>query len=340
MRSDTRPTIADVAREANVSTASVSRYLNGVTSNLSPATAERIEQTIRALDYRPNAWARSLKTQRSGLIAAVMTDLKNDYVTSLLDGMEAVIYNAGFSLLIGNTGNDPEQEDRILAKLVDQRVEGILIQPTTTIMSEALREVIDHHIPVVLVDRVLEGMNDLPMVGLDNVGAVELALAHLWGRGYRHLLYVTEPVDRASSRREREATVIAHKSEWAYVDVFTCKDSQADALASRLRQFVAKFPDRSAVLCSNSVTALHTIQAISSLGVKMPELGLITIDDPEWAAYVFGGITSIRQPTQDLGRQAAEMLLERTSVVEQPGRQLRLPAQIAVRASTRGGGGD
>lgn len=328
MTSNSRPTIADVARRAEVSKASVSRYLNGIAGNLSHATAERIELAIRELDFRPNAWARSLKTQRSGLVAAVVTDLKNPYVTALLGGLENTLGQSGLSVLIASTGHDPRQEERILSKLIDQRVEGIVLQPATTTMQQVLKTVIDRGISVVLVDRVLDDYA-LPMVGLDNVNAIELALNHLWERGYRQLLYVTEPSEQASSRRERETAVLQHGSAWRFVKELTLRDDDR-VIEDGLHDYIRAYPCCSAVLCSNSITALHVIQSFSALRLSVPEVGLATIDDPAWASYILGGVTAIRQPTEEIGRAAAEMLMHPHTPVG----QVRFTAQILARAST------
>ncbi len=333
-----RPTIADVARAAQVSPASVSRFLNGVEGNLAPATADRIARVIQDLGYRPNAWARSLKTQRSGLVAAVVADLSNAYVPAVLEGVETTINKAGLSLLVGNARNDPRQEDRLIERLIDQRVEGLLLQPCSIHVSPVLASVLEQQIPVVLLDRILEGAESpLNLVALDNAAALQQANDHLLGQGYRQLLYVTEPTREASSRREREAAVIENRKRWYAAEIFTYRDKRSTSLVRKIMQMRSTaIEEPLAILCSNSKTALFVVRSLSEAGVQVPQdIGLMTIDDPEWAAYVFGGITAIGQPTVELGRQGAQSLLAQMSRgTEVRPRQVRLGGILKARQST------
>lgn len=331
-------TIADVARKAQVSPASVSRYLNGTEGNLAPATAERIARVIQELGYRPNAWARSLKTRRSGLIAAVVADLSNTYVPAVLEGVETTINKAGLSLLVGNARNDPRQEELLIERLIDQRVEGLLLQPCSVRVSEALASILEQQIPVVLLDRILEGSGrPLNLVALDNAAALHQANDHLLGQGYRQLLYVTEPTREASSRRERETAVIENRNRWHSAEVFTYRDKRSIPLLRQIAQMRSSaVKEPLAILCSNSKTALFVVRSLSEAGIRVPQdVGLMTIDDPEWAAYVFGGITAIGQPTVELGRQGAQSLLAQMSrgTGRRP-RQIRLGGLLKVRHST------
>ncbi len=331
-------TIADVALKAEVSPASVSRYLNGVEGNLAPQTAERIARVIEELDYRPNAWARSLKTRKSGLVAAVVADLTNAYVPAVLDGMETQINQAGYSLMIGNTQNDSHLESLLIERLLNQRVEGILIQPSSMRVTPALTAVLNRQVPVVLVDRLLSGVSELDRVGLDNYGAVDTALDHLFAQGYRDLLYVTEAVEDVSSRWERKKAVEQSTLPWRDVRIFIRESAEPAGLIGtlhRVRENRDGIP--AAVLCGNSVAALLAVQAITQAGYSVPgDFGLMTIDDPPWAPFVLGGISAVEQPTIELGRQAAQRLLQRIANPEAHAPvHSRLPGVLKARHSTQ-----
>ncbi len=329
-------TITDVARQARVSPASVSRYLNGVEGNLSVETAERIREAIDMMGYRPNAWARSLKTRHSGLLAVVVPDLRNSFVPAVLDGIETATNSAGFSLLIGNAQNDWARESALLDRLLHQRVEGIILQPASHNASEPLRVLIAEGVPIVLIDRLTQDELPLDMVGLDNSGAIRMALDHLQSMGYRQLVYVTDPPDVVSSRREREQAILACQSGWDVVHVAVRTHNAPDSLIALLSQTLDTAPRaQTAVLCGNAVTALYALKAIDAAGYRVPDdLGLMTIDDPDWAPYVLGGITSLAQPTFDLGSRAAQRLLDRIRNKVMPRLEVRLPGQLLIRNTT------
>ncbi len=330
-------TIADVAQRARVSPASVSRYLNGVEGNLSAETAQRIAQVIDDLGYRPNAWARSLKTQRSGLIAVVVADLSNSYVPAVLHGIENITNSAGFSLLIGNAQNSPHHESYLLERLLNQRVEGILLQPSSNKITSPLRSLIAHNIPLVLIDRLMDDAEEWDMVGLDNAGAIHLALQHLKSQGYRKIIYVTDPPDEVSSRREREQTVLDSNAQWAALRIFVRHDNDPRELITIINQMLQPPADQTtAVLCSNAVTALFAVKAIELCGCRIPQdMGLIMIDDPDWAPFVLGGITSVAQPTLDLGSHAAQRLVEKIQQASSISPlHTRLAGNLIIRRST------
>lgn len=330
-------TIADVAQRAQVSPASVSRYLNGVEGNLSAETAQRIAQVIEDLGYRPNAWARSLKTQRSGLIAAVVADLSNSYVPAVLHGIENITNSAGFSLLIANAQNNPDHESYLVERLLNQRVEGILLQPSSNKLTPSLRSLITNNIPLVLIDRLMDDVDDWDMVGLDNAGAIHLALKHLESQGYRQIVYVTDPPDEVSSRREREQTVLSSYAQWEALQIFVRRDNDPSGLIAIIDQMLAHSNDEcTAVVCSNAVTALYAVKAIELCGYRIPQdMGLIMIDDPDWAPFVLGGITSVAQPTFDLGNQAAQRLVDKIqqTSISSPS-HTRLSGSLVIRHST------
>ncbi|NMP21401.1 substrate-binding domain-containing protein [Sulfobacillus harzensis] len=328
-------TIADVAKRAKVSPASVSRYLNGVEGNLSPDTADRIRQAIDEMGYQPNAWARSLKTRRSGLLAVVAADLSNSYVPSVLDGIDSAANDAGYSLIIGNAKNDQSREAMLLERLHQQRIEGLVLQSTAEHSSGPLRSLMESGIPIMLIDRSVDGQSDLDLVALDNRGAISMALGHLRAQGFSQIIYVTDPPDMASSRRERELAVMASRSSWAAVRVVVRRDATPAALVEAIGDLLTD-SERTAVLCSNAVATLYALDAIQAGGWAVPgELGLMMVDNPDWAPYVLGGITSVAQPTHDLGRQAAMRLLHRIRHPAIPPMEMRLPGQLIVRKSTQ-----
>src|SRR6266702_2737416 len=198
-----RATISDVAREAGTGKTSISRYLNGELSVLSPQLRARIEAAIERLDYQPNQMARGLKRGRNRLIGMLVADLTNPYSVEVLQGVEAACHAHGYMPLICHAANEVDLERRYLQLLTTYRVEGVIVN-ALGVKEEALETLTRGGVPVVLVDRSVEGLVT-DMVGLDNAEAVRMAIRHLVSRGFDELLFVVQPYTQISSRRVREA---------------------------------------------------------------------------------------------------------------------------------------
>ncbi len=331
-------TITDVAQRAGVSRTSVSRYLNSNLENLSSETAARIANAVRDLDYRPNAWARSLKTRHSGLIAAVVADLRNEHILAVLDGIEMVVNTERYSLLISNTQNRPDYEGKMIERLIQQRVEGVILQPCDDRQSSAVQSLKREGIRVVLMDRSLDILPPLDTILLDNQNAIDQAMHHVIQQGYNHVLYVTDPAEHVTSRRERETAIKRQDYNTLDVSIFVRKNSDTFQLGQTIEHWRTMNPeDHRVIICANVATTLFTVAVLDQMHIQVPkDMGLMAIDDPPWAPYVLGGITSIAQPTIDLGRTAAERLMNRIQGNDSnPGRVLRLSGHLVERGSTK-----
>ncbi len=337
MQNKKRITITDVAIHAQVSPTSVSRHINGVEGNLSPATSQRIAKAIKDLGYRPNAWARSLKSQRSGLIAAIVADLNKTYILGVLEGIEHIVAKTGFSLLISSTQNDPQKQAVIMERLLGQRIEGIIVQPCSDQLSKPLKDALDNKVPIVLVDRLIPQLSYVDSVALDNIKAIDTMLEHFKGVGYKKVLYVTDSTDSISSRQEREQEVLKAQIPDLLIQIYTRQDGEdAWNLAEMIQVALDQSPTPVVLLASNEDSALFSIKALKLANLEVPkDLGFATIDDPEWAFFAFGGVTSLRQPTLDIGHEAANLLIQKiqtpniSDVVK-----LRLPGKLIPRIST------
>lgn len=332
-----RITISDVALKAGVSKATVSRFLNRRAELLTPEIATRVEQAIAALGYTPSPMAQALKRGRSRLIGLVVADVTNPFSVAVLRGAERACQEAGYLLMLFNLGNESGREREAIEALSSYQVEGLILN-TLGRDDGALAQAVRRGKPVVLVDRRHSGMQT-DFVSIDNAGAVRLAATHLAGAGYRELLFVTEPVAGVSSRVEREAAFRAfiadHSSELAgRTFESTAEHGQALELALReLRERAGALPP--AVLSSNAVISLRVAAAAARLGWRFGvDLGMVGFDETEWAPLIGPGLSTIAQPTDDLGRLAASCLLERLNGLVLPPRQILLPGRLIERGSS------
>jgi LacI family kdg operon repressor len=346
-----RATITDVAREAGTGKTSISRYLNGEMSVLSPELRARIEAAIARLDYQPNQMARGLKRGRNRLIGMLLADLTNPYTVEVLQGVEAACHALGLMPLICHAANEVEMERRYLQLLTTYRVEGVIVN-ALGVREETLRPVGGGGIPAVLVDRSVDGLV-ADMVGLDNRAAAELGTRHLLDNGFDDIWFVVQPFEQVSSRQLREAAFREAMSEpggngaaRGHTLVLNLADAVdvERSLAELDRAIDASAHTRAAGATGNAArVALFAANAPVALCLALhlkarygadwqARVALLSIDDPEWAELT--GVTTIRQPTYEIGYRAVEFLHERIEGVQTTARDCLLPGELIVRAST------
>jgi LacI family transcriptional regulator, kdg operon repressor len=332
-----RATISDVAAKAGVSKATVSRFLNRREELLTPEIAVRVERAIQALAYSPSPMARALKRGRSRLIGLIVADVTNPFSVAVLRGAERACQEAGYLLMLFNLGNDAYREREAIEALMSYQVEGLILN-TLGGDQGAVADALRHGKPMVLVDRRHQGVQT-DFVSLDNVGAVRMAAQHLVDAGYRELLFVSEPLAHVSSRLEREAAFRAFVADHApnvAGRTFESSGATPAALDEALRMVRARARrGKAAVLAANAVITLRLADSAARLGWRFgQELGLVGFDETEWAPLIGSGITTVAQPTDDLGRLAATCLIERLNGLGVPPRQILLPGRIVVRGSS------
>ncbi|WP_454871981.1 LacI family DNA-binding transcriptional regulator [Paraburkholderia xenovorans] len=348
-----RATITDVAREAGTGKTSISRYLNGEMSVLSPELRARIEAAIARLDYQPNQMARGLKRGRNRLIGMLLADLTNPYSVEVLQGVEAACHALGLMPLICHAANEVEMERRYLQLLTTYRVEGVIVN-ATGVREETLRPVGGGGIPAVLVDRLVDGLV-ADMVGLDNRAAAELGTRHLLDNGFDDIWFVVQPFEQVSSRQLREAafreTMSARRAESgngggegaACGHTLVLNLADADEVERGLAELdraidaaagAAGKPARIALFAANAPVALRlALHLKARYGADwQARAALLSIDDPDWAELT--GVTTIRQPTYEIGYRAVEFLHERIEGIQTTARDCLLPGELIVRAST------
>ena len=333
-----RCTIADVARYAGVSKATVSRFLNHRETLLSPQIAERVEAAVQALGYVPSPMARALKRGRSRLIGLVVADIANPYSVAVLRGAEHVCRQAGFLVMLFNLGNEIARETAGLRALSSYQVEGFILN-TMGHDAGSLIETATHGKPIVLVDRQHRGL-DVDFISLDNEHAVRACVDHLRAQGYRDLVLVSEPLGLVSSRIERarafEEYARADQGD-ASLQVVQSPIGDPTELIAALRKLRPRGRQRRpAIITANAVITLQVVQAVAELGWQLGrDVGLVGIDDTPWAPYVGPGVSAMAQPTDRIGELAAQCLLQRIGGFAEAARVIRLPGTLMTRGSTR-----
>ncbi len=306
-------TISDVAARAGVSKATVSRYLSGRSDILAESTWKQIAEVVASLDYKPSRIARSLKGGRTRLIGMVVADVTNPYSVAVLRGAEDACQRAGYVLVLCNSNGSRELEQELLAGLRAYQIEGLILNSAGGGANE-VSDVMPDGLPIVLLDRMLPS-GRFDFVGLANIAAAGEAAQHLMARGFADIALVTEPMDHVSVRCERALgfrEAIAGNAD-CVGEIIEVDLHQAGAMQQAIAGFMAaRSPRRKAVIAASGLVTLRVIQDVQTLGLSIPaDLGLVGFDELEWSALVPPGITTIAQPTYDIGVAAVRNLLAR-----------------------------
>lgn len=327
--------IKDVAAQAGVSTTTVSRVLTDPQA-VRPVLRERVEAAIAALAYRPNLAARRLRQQKASLIGLIVSDIRSPFFTDVGRAVEDVAYRHGLRLILCNTDEDPAKEQSYLELMADEQASGVIISPSL----EGLRRYSGGQwpFPLVLVDRALP---DTPAdrVLLDNTAAAQRLTEHLLDAGYRRITALagarstTGQARHAGYAQAMQARGLEPRQCWLQPTV----EAGRAAAAELLNKHPADRPD--ALLASNGLLLLGAAQAIQSAGLQMPhDIGLAGFDNNDWTTLPALDVTVIEQPTYEIGRTAAELLLQRLAEPTRPVRSVVLEGRLLARGSTRRGG--
>jgi LacI family fructose operon transcriptional repressor len=324
--------IKDVARVAGVSTATVSRVLsNG--DHVRPEVRERVLAAVEQLAYRPNLLARGLRSQQSSTIGLIVSDIRNPFFTSMSRAVEDTAYEQGFSLIVCNTDEDPEKEAIYLHLMHDQNVAGVIFSPTlpSTTNFSALKIAF----PTVIIDRSIADA-DVDSVLLDNVDAAFRLTSHLIANGFRHIGALCGATSTTGKERHAgfEKALYTHGLKPVAENVKFVQPKIETGYETTLKILDSGQP-LDALVTTNSMLAAGALQAIRERNLLIPEdIALVTFDETTWASLVQPPLTLIVQPTNEIGKSAAELLLQRIAEPDRATRKVILKGQLLVRGSS------
>ncbi len=303
-------TIADVARRAGVSTATVSRVLAGL-GGAGPATRERVEVAARELDYRPSGVARSLKLRTSRTLGLIITDIENPYFPQLVRAVEDAAHGEGYALVLCNAADDPDRESFYLDLLVARRMDGVIIAASSLGRRHRawLRE---PPLPVVLVNTLARGVR-LPSIASDNRAGGRLATDHLIELGHRHLGVLTAGPRNADAPLRLAGARDAIRAAGLGPEALSIAVGAPDVVGGEaaMGEVLDRNPEVTGAIAYNDLMAIGAMRAVRARGGRVPlDMSVVGFDDVDLAAYVEPPLTTIRQSTADLGRLAVRQLTD------------------------------
>jgi len=332
------PTQKELAKLAGVSAGTVSNVISG-SAKVSERSRQKVLEAIKALNYRPNLIARSLKTNRTRTLGIVIPDIVIPFFPKIIRGVECAARERGYFLVVLDSEGSSERESDMIALLHAQRVEGILLVTASEGFTSEQWRSLTAHAPVVCVDRLPTGI-DADSVCVDDCGAAEMAIAHLMSLGHRKIAAITGPLTLWNEQERLRGYREALRKGGIPVDkslIWSGSFDQEDVARVCQNGMLKPAARPTALFVTNGVTGLAALRSLYAVGLSTPKnFSFVTFDEITAEDFFRPGITSVVQPTFDMGYRAVQVLLERIENAGAKGarRKVRLPATLKVRESS------
>lgn len=337
MKSEKKIVIDDVAEKAGVSKSTISRYLNGKFEFMSQKTRKNIEKVIDELNYKPNNVARSLKLKKSKLIGIIIADLTNPFSSLLIKGISDECRKYAYNTIIANSDNDKDKEREYILSLMSQNVDGLIVNGTGH-NEELLIDILNQGVPVVTMDRII---NDeiFDSVTSNNYDMTFKTINYLIDSGFKNAALFTQYVDKISVRIERERAfldVCNSRLDSSNFNVYTVDRNNTGNVELDLFGFLNNYEGSKVIFAINGVVLLNVLQSINKFDLKVPEdVGICGYDNWGWASLIPPGITTISQPSYDMGMKSAKILLDRIKDgITEKNICIYLKSKLEIRGST------
>jgi LacI family transcriptional regulator len=328
-------TIYEVARAAGVSTATVSRALNG-SAQVAERTRHRITEAIAALGYQPNHVARSLVLKATHTIAVMLPDITNPFFPALVKGVQLAADEEGYAVLLAHTGGDPAKEESYFQVLRGQQVDGVLLVGLVS-APESLKGLVGGGLPVVMLDRPV----DLPgsaTVRVDHKAGGRIATEHLLELGHRRIAHIAGPKGLGVSQQRLDGYRRALSARGVDFDesLVTEGDFSEDGGYRGIQELLRMRTRFTAVFAANDLSAIGAMTALREHGLQVPgDVSVVGFDDIHVASYTSPKLTTVRQPIYDMGRAAAKLLIDaRRKKVSLKDKTTIFDGELVVREST------
>ena len=325
--------IKDVAREAGVSTATVSHVINN-TRFVSEEVRARVLGAVERCGYYPNAHARSLASGRSQTIGLVVSDLSNPFFPELVKSIEAAAFERGFDVMLSNTNYDPDRTSHYVRRFIERKVAGVVLM-TSELDTALLDELASRDVSVVFLDLGKPGIHTSNLT-VNYEAGIEEAIGHLVSLGHSEIAFVSGPEHLRSAARRLEAFRASMRRHLPGARVrFYPGDFKLEGGRRAAAEILSARELPTAVLAANDLMALGVMVELRAAGLEIPrDVSVVGFDDIAFAAFAEPPLTTICLPRVELGRRAVEALMTNVEHPERRGVQVNIPTYLITRAST------
>jgi len=343
-------TIREVAKESGFSPTTVSIVLNNAPlARYIPATTKkRIERAAKKHGYRPNLFARSLRSRRSHTVGVMVFDMTDPYCTLVLRGIESTLYQSSFLPILTDVHNERSRFERYLEMLLDRRVEALIVVANWLFVDiDVLGDLEKSNIPTAMIGRELQA-GSISSVIVDNELGAHSAIEHLFGLGHRKIAFIRGPKRITDSAPRWKGVRIFAKAHGLSLDPDLVLDlpESSDPLYSfeagykLTEELLRRKPSFTALMAFDDMTAFGALRALNKAGIRVPEqCSVIGFDDIAHSSLLTPSLTTVRQPMAEMGKMAVSIVAEGISAVQEkrkiPAVHRKLLPELVVRDSTR-----
>ncbi|WP_311588263.1 LacI family DNA-binding transcriptional regulator [Varibaculum massiliense] len=324
------PSIKDVAKTAQVSVGTASNVLNHP-HLVSASTRKRVEEAISQLGFVPSDAGRRLRAGNSRLVGLIVLDIANPFFTQSARGIENRLASDNCYPMICSSDGDANKERKLIQQLASQQVRGVIMVPSDKAM-ENVRLLQRRKIPVVFMDYP-SASAEISSVSVDDETGAATAITYLLGLGHRQVGFINGPKNIRQARARHRGVIEARNKVATKVDIFEILADHFDATsgAHAARELIRNHPDITAVFCASDQLAIGAMRTIRQLHLSIPnDISVVGFDDIAVASELITPLTTIRQPMNELGNAAANLLLSDT---DEP-RHISFVPKLIVREST------
>ncbi|WP_077358570.1 LacI family DNA-binding transcriptional regulator [Virgibacillus halodenitrificans] len=323
-------TIRDVAKLANVSVATVSRVINA-NGYVNENTKQKVEEAIKQLNYRPNDVARSLFNGKSKMIALFVPDIQNPFFPELARAVEDMANSREYTFILCNTDNNNQKEIDYLQALLQKSIDGFIFV-SSTIKAEQIENI---NVPIVAMDRKISP--ELVSVTVDNRDGARQAVEYLQSIGCKRIGHICGPENVSSSRNRLQGYLdVVKKEDWLTSDFVQVGDHSIQGGLVAAMELLQKNPDIDGIFAANDLMAVGVLKAVEQLGIRVPEqLSVIGFDNTEPGKVTTPQLTTINQPIYDIGKRAAELLIQQIETPDSEIESVIYNVELIVRGSTK-----
>jgi DNA-binding LacI/PurR family transcriptional regulator len=322
--------IREVARLAKVSTATVSRTING-SDKVTPKTKERVQRAIEELRFYPNTWARALGSGRSSLYGLIISDITNPFFPELVKSFEDMAVQHGREVLVANTSYDPARMKVCVSRMLQRKVDGVAIM-TSEMDERLIVEFESRGIPLVFLDTGLVHALASNIL-VDYAAGVEAAMDHLATLGHTRIAFIAGPATLRSARIRRDAYLRFMEQKGLGAACVEQGNHQVMGGHEAMARLLDTKPLPTAVLCSNDMTAIGALGAIHERGLRVPDdISIAGFDDIAISAFTHPALTTVRLSREEIARLAFRALYASRDGVA--GAEFTVRPTLVVRRST------
>ena len=313
---NSKATIVDVAREVGVAPMTVSRALHKP-DKVAPETRNNILEACKRLNYRPNASARSLRTNTSHQVGVVIPDWQNPFWIDVVSGIESVLNDAGFQLLIANSNEEGERQAFEIDALLSRSIDGLLIAPTVN-SAGIVQGLLEAGGKIVVIDRLPPGLDGVNCVTIDNEAGAYKATKHLIDEGHQRIGLLAGNINLDTGQQRLDGYLRALQEQGLPVNEQWIRTAETNAALVGKQvghqgtlEFLEMANRPTAMLCTSNTIAIGALVALQERHIRIPEeVALVSFGNMEWTTLLSPPLTVVTQPTFAMGCQAAQMLID------------------------------